>query len=202
MNGSRHILAAVLSTLIWASAQTAAAAARGTAPAGAIAHQAEAGTCTGTEETPDASNLESIRAATFCLINRERIAHGESALKLNTHLQTSAQAHSDNMVADDYFEHVGPSGDTPVSRMRAAGYLSNPRNGYIVGENIAYGTLWLSTPQSIVTAWMNSPGHRANILNPHFRETGIGVSPSVPASFAKGQEGGIYTQDFGVIITP
>ena len=48
---------------------------------------------------------------------------------------------------------------------------------------------------------MASPGHRANILDAHFRDTAIGVSPHVPSSLSQGQPGGIYTQDFGVIIT-
>ena len=48
---------------------------------------------------------------------------------------------------------------------------------------------------------MASPGHRANILDAHFRDTAIGVSPHVPSSLGQGQPGGIYTQDFGVIIT-
>ncbi len=70
----------------------------------------------------------------------------------------------------------------------------------MVGENIAWGTMWLATPQSIVSAWMASPGHRANILDGACRETGIGVEPRPPASLAEGQPGALYTQDFGVII--
>jgi uncharacterized protein YkwD len=69
----------------------------------------------------------------------------------------------------------------------------------VIGENIAWGTLWLATPRAIVTSWMNSPGHRANILNPRFRDTGIGISPHAPASLSGGQSGAIYTQDFGAI---
>ena len=84
--------------------------------------------------------------------------------------------------------------------MRAVGYISS-RIGYEVGENIAWGTLSLASPHAIVAAWMASPGHRANILDPSYRQTGIGVSPHPPVSLADGQPGGIYTQDFGVIIT-
>ena len=77
----------------------------------------------------------------------------------------------------------------------------NKARGYDVGENIAWGTLWLSSPRAIVAAWMASPPHRANILNARFRDTAIGVSPHPPSSLARGQSGGVYTQDFGVIIT-
>ncbi len=149
---------------------------------------------------PTRANLALIRAATLCLINRERAAHGERALRGNKRLRRAAQAHSASMAEEDYFEHVGPRGQTPLARMRSVGYISSSRVGYEVGENIAWGTLWLASPRAIVAAWMASPGHRANILDPHYRETGIGVSSHPPASLAHGQPGAIYTQDFGVII--
>jgi len=164
------------------------------------AHAADS--CADATLTPDEGNLPSIRAATLCLINRERGAHGESPLKPDAALESSAQAHSDSMVSADYFEHVGPNGQTPLSRMRSVGYIANSRDGYVIGENIAWGTLWLGAPRAIVAQWMASPGHRANILNARFRETGIGVSAHVPASVSGGQTGAIYTQDFGAIIAP
>ncbi len=86
------------------------------------------------------------------------------------------------------------------SRIRACGYIYSSQVGYEVGENIGWGTLWLATPRAIVAAWMASPGHRANILDAHFRDTAIGVSSHPPTSLARGQDGAIYTQDFGVII--
>lgn len=105
------------------------------------------------------------------------------------------------MVDQDYFSHYGPSGDTPASRMRASGYLYSNDIGYEVAENIAWGTLSLATPNAIVEAWMHSQGHRENILDPHYRDTGIGVVAAVPHSLAGGEPGAIYTQDFGVIMT-
>jgi len=157
--------------------------------------------CTHTRLRPSAANTALIRAATLCLINRERVTHGEQALRPNKRLRRAAQAHSVSMAFGDYFEHDGPSGQTPLARLRDAGYISSSRVGYEVGENIAWGTLYLATPRSIVAAWMASLGHRANILDARYRETGIGVSPHPPASLAHGQPGAIYTQDFGVIIT-
>ena len=85
--------------------------------------------------------------------------------------------------------------------MEDAGYIYSQEIGYEVGENIAWGTLWLATPESIVESWMNSPEHRANILDAHYLDTGMGVVPEAPPSRAEGQAGAIYTQDFGVIIT-
>jgi uncharacterized protein YkwD len=161
---------------------------------------AAASSCANANLTPAAGNVEQVRAAVLCLINQEREHHGEGALAPNAKLTHAAQAHSRDMVEQDYFSHVAPDGATPLERMRASGYLPNSQDGYVVGENIAWGTMWLATPQSIVSAWMASPGHRANILDGAYRETGVGVEPRPPASLAEGQPGALYTQDFGTII--
>jgi uncharacterized protein YkwD len=157
--------------------------------------------CPDAELAPHAENLDRVRAAVLCLINRERTRHGERALRFDARIEHAAQRHTEDMAFGDYFDHVGPHGDTPLDRLRAAGYVSNGRLGFEVGENIAWGTLSLSTPQAIVAAWMASPGHRANILDARFRDTAVGVSAHPPASLAHGQEGAIYTQDFGTIVT-
>ncbi len=102
------------------------------------------------------------------------------------------------MAFGDYFDHVGPRGETPLTRIRETGYISS-RMGYEIGENIAWGSLWLGSPRAIVASWMASAGHRANILDRRYRETGIGVSPHTQG-LAHGQSGGLYTQDFGVRI--
>jgi uncharacterized protein YkwD len=161
-----------------------------------------AGTAGGGADTdlaPTTWNVERIRAAVLCLVNRERAAHGESALQPNGRLDQSAQNHTESMAFGGYFEHVGPHGDTPVDRMRSSGYIYSSQIGYEIAENLAWGTQAQGVPRAIVAAWMASAGHRANILDPHFRDTGVGVSPHVPSSMGGGQAGGIYTQDFGVI---
>jgi uncharacterized protein YkwD len=160
------------------------------------------GVCPNAEARPSGANLETVRTATLCLVNRERLSHGEGALQPNARLQAAAQGHSEDMSAGDYFEHDGRGGSTPLSRMRAAGYIFSSHIGYAVGENIAWATLWLATPKAIVASWMASPGHRANILDATFHDTGMGISPHPLASLARGQAGAIYTQDFGRIITP
>jgi uncharacterized protein YkwD len=160
------------------------------------------GVCPNAQLRPTGQDLTQIDTATLCLVNRERLAHGEVALKPNARLALAAQGHSADMAAGDYFEHDGRHGDTPLSRMRASGYIFSSRIGYAVGENIAWATLGLATPTAIVASWMASPGHRANILDATFRETGVGVSPHPLASLAGGQAGAIYTQDFGRIIAP
>ena len=161
---------------------------------------AQPGGCAHAGATPTKHNLNLIRVATLCLINRERVTRGERPLRPNARLRRAAQAHTHSMAFGDYFEHVGPGGQTPAARMRDVGYISSSRVGYEVGENIAWATGRLATPREIVAAWMASPGHRANILDRRYRETGIGVSPHPPSSLAHGRGGAIYTQDFGVIV--
>jgi uncharacterized protein YkwD len=156
--------------------------------------------CADTGLTPSDANIAQIRAAMLCLVNHEREAHGESALVVSAALEQAAQRHTESMAFGGYFDHVGPGGDTPLARMRAAGYVGGSASAYEVGENLAWGTLWLGSPRAIFAGWMASPGHRANILDAHFRDTAIGVSPHVPSSLGHGQAGGIYTQDFGVVV--
>jgi uncharacterized protein YkwD len=155
--------------------------------------------CTNTQLRPTPWNLPAVRAATRCLVNRERVSRGERALTSSPLLERAAQSHTESMAFGDYFAHVGPGGDTPMARIRAAGYLYNAHVSIEVGENIAWGTLWLASPRAIVNAWMTSPEHRANILDPQFRSTAIGVSTHLSSSLGGGQSGAIYTEDFGSI---
>jgi uncharacterized protein YkwD len=196
------LMALVLASCAGGPATASAQPARGRASVAGVRRHQRGPACANTTLTPTVRNLDLVRAATLCLINRERRRAGERPLRPNTRLRRAAQAHTESMAFGDYFEHVGPGGSgggTPLARLRAVGYISSAR-GYEVGENIAWGTLSLATPRAIVAAWMASPSHRANILDSRYRETGIGVSPHPPASLAHGQAGAIYTQDFGVII--
>ncbi len=156
--------------------------------------------CENTELTPAPDNLELVRKAVECLINRKRAENNEAPLASNAPLEQAAEAHNRDMVGGDYFQHVSPTGATPVARVRAAGYIPNSAVGYVIGENLAWGTLELATPQAIVEAWIASPAHLANILEGRYRDTGISVVPEVPAALAGGEPGAIYTQEFGTII--
>ncbi len=89
------------------------------------------------------------------------------------------------MVRRHYFGHGDFAG-----RIRRAGY-----RGWTLGENIAWGSLQWSTPAAIVDMWMHSPGHRANILRPQFREIGIGIAVGAPQRCVGGAA--TYTTDFG-----
>jgi hypothetical protein len=103
------------------------------------------------------------------------------------------------MVARQYFSHDSLDGRTFIDRLRAAGYIPSDQR-WLVGENLAWGTGSLATARSIVAAWMNSPGHRENILRPQFREIGLGIAPGNPA--ASDGAGATYATEFGVIGDP
>jgi uncharacterized protein YkwD len=176
-----------------------------TAQASATAHAATIAAvlstpCQNTELTPEAENIALVRGAVLCLINRKRAEDGEQPLLTNSRLEEAAEGHCQELIADDYFAHVSPSGETPVDRIRETGYIPNANVGYVIGENLAWGTYQLSTPQSIVAAWIASPGHLENILETQYTETGIGITPAVPASLADGAPGATYAQEFGVIV--
>jgi uncharacterized protein YkwD len=156
--------------------------------------------CQNTQLTPQAGNLPAVTTAALCLVNQERARHNEMPLQLNADLAAAADAHSEEMVALDYFAHIAPNGLTPLARVRSTGYIPSSEDGYTIGENIAWGTLELSTPQAIVSAWIASPEHLANILEAKYRDTAIGVDPQAPASLANEEDGAVYTQEFGVII--
>lgn len=155
--------------------------------------------CENTQLMPESGNLALIREAVLCLINKKRAENGEQPLKENAQLDAAGESHVQEMLQDDYFAHVSPSGVTPVDRATASGYIQPGPDGYVVGENIAWGTLSLATPQAIVDAWIASPGHLANILEGQYRDTGIVVSASIPAGLADGVPGALYAQEFGVI---
>ena len=154
--------------------------------------------CDDTHLVPTRSNSARIEAATLCLVNVQRARHGERALRPNADLARSAAAHSEDMVARNYFDHTSPGGETVLDRIKASTYLP-PRAGYTLGENIALGTMQLATPAAIVESWMKSPGHRANILDAEFRDSGLGVVAPAPERYGRGQRGATYTQQFGAV---
>jgi uncharacterized protein YkwD len=153
--------------------------------------------CANVDLAPAADTLDEIREAVLCLHNRDRAARGLPALKENPKLRQAAVGHSDDMVQRRYFAHDTPSGVGMVDRIKSAGYL-RPGRAWSVGENIAWGTGNLATAAQIHKAWMNSAGHRANILRRGFREIGIGIVLGNPSASAS-DEGATYTADFGVL---
>ncbi len=118
-------------------------------------------------------------------INRQQNG-GFVALNENALLSKAAKNKLDDMFKNQYFEHESPNGGGPADLAKVVGYeyLS-------IGENLALG--YFKNNQELVTAWMNSPGHRANILNSKFTEIGVAVGKG----FYKGEETWLAVQEFG-----
>ncbi|MGW2227058.1 sigma-70 family RNA polymerase sigma factor [Streptomyces formicae] len=123
-------------------------------------------------------------AQVVALVNTERSKAGCGPVRSNDKLATAASKHSADMAARDYFDHTSPDGTDPGDRITAAGYRWST-----YGENIARGQ---QTPASVMDSWMNSPGHRANILNCDFKELGVGIH--------NGSGGPWWTQAFGTAL--
>ncbi|MER5719098.1 CAP domain-containing protein [Streptomyces sp. NPDC002132] len=120
-------------------------------------------------------------AQVLALVNKERASAGCSPVTANDQLTRAADDYSDVMASSGVMSHTGPDGSTMTSRVEAAGYQWST-----LGENIARGQ---ADAASVMESWMNSPGHRANILNCSFKELGVGVH--------FGDGGPWWTQDFG-----
>jgi len=116
------------------------------------------------------------------LTNAERAKAGCPPLAVDPRLTVAAQAHSSDMASADYFSHDSRDGRTPFQRVASAGYAFS-----VAAENIAAGQ---RTPRDVTTGWMNSPGHRANILNCSLVHIGVGYATG-------GAYGTYWTQDFG-----
>jgi uncharacterized protein YkwD len=149
--------------------------------------------CPGSDLQPSAANLDQVEAATLCLINIQRGQNGLGALTANSVLQGAALEHSQDMVKNHFFSHDSSSGEDFEDRILRFNYAP-PNTQWVAGENIAWGTLSLSTPDAIVVSWMNSPEHRANILNKQYLELGVGIVPATPSG---DPTGATYTADFG-----
>jgi uncharacterized protein YkwD len=133
--------------------------------------------------------------AAVCLINNRRIRRGLPRLRINNRLSKAAMWHTHDMVRRSYFGHVSKRGRDVVDRLYGARYLGG-RFSWAVGENLAWGSGNLGTPRKIVRAWMNSPGHRRNMLDSRFREIGIGVIANGPVR--TDLPAATYTTTFGV----
>jgi uncharacterized protein YkwD len=152
------------------------------------------GGCPNADLQATAGNLDEIRDAVLCLHNEIRARHDLPLLRENFRLRRAAAGHSEDMVARGYFEHTAPGGVTMVDRILRARY-ARADQGWAFGENLAWGTGRLGTPRGVMRAWMDSPGHRENVLRRAYREIGIGVVTGVPSAADKGAT---YTADFGV----
>jgi uncharacterized protein YkwD len=151
--------------------------------------------CNHAKASPKAISTRQAKKAVACLLNRQRAAHGVPSLDLNDALNRAARRHSRHMERSGCFDHECPGEPTVLARLQDVNYIVSGLLRWMYGENIAYGGGRLGSPAAIVKAWMNSPDHRANILNSSFRDLGVGVTWGIPGK--PHGDGGIYTTDFG-----
>jgi len=152
---------------------------------------AQAADCPGADLVPDGSNAAQVTDATLCLLNAQRAAAGLAPLTVDSTLSAASDGYAGVMIAGHFFAHESPDGSTLDQRLGKVGYSYE-----VAGENIAWGEGPLSTPASIVDAWMHSEGHRTNILDGDFRQIGLGILPGVPRAGSV-FPGATYVTDFG-----
>lgn len=119
------------------------------------------------EEQEEATSVAAYEQAVFDLVNQIRAENGLDPFVYNQTLADTARAHSQDMIDRNFVDHTNPDGADPFERMEAAGLRFSA-----AAENIAAGQ---PTPEAVVDSWMNSPGHRANILG-SCQELGVGLA--------------------------
>ena len=153
--------------------------------------------CAG-ESTP----LNEAEKVMLDLHNEERTSRGLSPLCLRPELLQSSRAHSADMIEERYFSHDSPVGETSSDRMRSAGYTPEGYASWRVGENIAYRSHYYADAPTrgdlhqVFDGWMQSEGHRENLLNPEFRELGLGTATGEYTPDTSGPVT-MYTANFG-----
>lgn len=188
---SRHgVLAALTLVAVWAPAT---AHADGSPAARA---RAAGERCVSADAMPGQAAVEDLRAATLCLMNAERTARALGRLQAEPVLGRVASSYARQMVRGQFFDHTSPAGSTMLARIKATTYLRDVTS-WSVGENLAWGSGNLATPRAMVRAWMQSAEHRANLLDRHFADVGIGVAAGAPVALEPGELGGTYVTDFG-----
>jgi uncharacterized protein YkwD len=153
---------------------------------------AVASACDDASSPPTRATIARARAATLCLINAARAERGLGRLGTTSSLTRAASVHSRNMAMHDFFSHDSPAGSTPKERIASAGYLDGA-SSWAIGETIAWGRGRMASPSSIVRSWLESPGHRAILLDGRYDDVGIGIALGSPV----GGSGATFTGDFG-----
>jgi len=161
-------------------------------PGPAAAARPDVDGCAGSQLRPEPANEAQVKAATLCLLNAQRARVGAQPLTQNALLQRAAERHSLDMVKRKFFEHRNPDGVEPAARIVRTGYPP-----ILIGENLAWGEEDESTPAEMVRLWMASPGHRANLLKPNYREIGIGIGYGAPQPQEVPRPAAVYTTTFG-----
>ena len=143
----------------------------GTADITVKTHNGKKAICRVTVINKLSGNISEYEKRVAELVNEIRLDYGLAPLTLNKELSNIAHIKTDDMKTNNYCEHVSPTYGSPSEMID-----DFDLNYSAMGENIAYG---YTTPEAVVNAWMNSPGHRANILTPYFTQIGVGYTSGV-----------------------
>ena len=143
------------------------------------------GTCNG-----GSIYLNDYEKRTLELHNRARAQNGLAQFCVHPTLVKAARSHSQEMIDRDYFSHNSYNGESFSARLKRFGYYPYR----YIAENIAWGSGSRGAPDSIFNGWMNSSGHRANILNANLRQIGVGTAYGQYKSYSGAT---MYTVDFG-----
>jgi uncharacterized protein YkwD len=161
------------------------------------AHAAHAERCPGSLDIPSSQQeLATATNAVMCLVNAERTSRGIKALRPDLDLTQAARGFAAEMVREDFFAHVSPSGERVRDRINAAGY-GRPGDGWRVGENLGWGTGARATPNALVDAWLASPPHRKIMFDDTYKEIGAGVAAGAPRPTTL--PGATYALELGVV---
>lgn len=135
--------------------------------------------------------LNAYEMRTYELHNQTRASNGLATLCPHEALTQAARSHSQEMIDQGYFSHNSYNGESYSARLERFGYNSYTK----VAENIAWGSGSLASPEYIFRSWLESSDHRANILDPDYREIGIGTATGEYQGYS---DSTVYTVDFGV----
>lgn len=124
---------------------------------------------------PSIDDVKALEQKVIDLVTQQRAYNGLPALKANWEVCRVARYKSQDMIDKRYFAHQSPTYGSPFNMMENFGIRFSA-----AGENIAYGQ---RTPQEVMNSWMNSPGHRSNILNRTYNQIGVGVAKSSNGTF-------------------
>ena len=149
--------------------------------------------CPSASSTVGSAPPAAVREAVSCLVAQIRADRGLAPLSRSAALEAAAERHGADMVARRYFAHVSPTGGTLDKRARRAGYLTGPC--WVLGEDLGSAPPSVASAQAVVDAWMDSPSHRAVILDRRFRELGIGIVGGA----APGGAGATFVLELGVV---
>lgn len=134
--------------------------------------------------TPQLLAQSDFQAQLLQLLNAERQKIGAPPLRISSQLAQAAQRHADDMAKNNFLSHEGSDGSTMESRIQETGYAFSA-----IAENVAGGQ---PTPESVIQTWLNSSGHRRNMLNPEYTEIGIGYATNSSSQYTH-----YWTQVFG-----